>query len=231
MKKTIFAFMILLAAQIVQGEEIKLAWDYQSGIDGYRCFQKTAYATDKYDYFNPVKPKNYPDGNIPQQVTDITVDLPGEPLKVLKYLFVCRAFKGSVESADSNEVGYKVVNTVPPTPINLSGSYDDDNQMINLTWEQPQDNHIIYKWIVYYRLSENTDFTDLGIVNYNHELTLSTPFYVVPKGDKKTVIFTVVAFRRSGVYSDNSGELSIEIDRGIVGPVQNLKIDIDIPVE
>lgn len=230
--KTSIVLLTVLFPVIVFAEEVKLVWDMPSGaIDGFRVFQKTAYPQDSYNYDEPVKTKKYPDGNIPADVTEITIDLPGEPLKVLKYLFVCRAYKGSNESADSNEVGYKVVNTVPPVPVDLSAIYDDDAKTINLNWQQPQDGHIIYKWMIYYRLQGSNEYNDLGMVNYGQELALAAPFNVVGPGEKKTVYFTVVSFRRSGVYSGNAAEVELVIDRGEIHPVENLKIDIDIPVE
>ncbi len=230
--KTIIALMIALLPSFAFSEEIKLTWDYQlSAIDGFRCYQKTAYANDNYDFDSPVKTKNFPTGDIPAEVTEITIDLEGEENAVLKYLFVCRAFKGNLESENSNEVSYKVVRTIPPAPVGLSGFYDNAAGSIHIEWEQPQDGHIVYKWAVYYRLEGQIEYSDLGIVNYGHDLILESPFDVVAEGEKKSVFFTVVAFRRSGVYSSNSEEYGIEIDRGFVGPIENLKIEVDIPLE
>lgn len=231
--KIFIAICLLFIATAALAEEITLMWDIpaDSQLDGFRCYQKTAYANDAYNYSNPVKTPIYPSGDIPADVDTLRVNVLGEEGGILKYLWVCRSYKGNEQSSDSNEVAYKVINTAPPVPINLNGRYDDAEKMIYLAWDQPLDNHIIYKWVVYYRIEGDSDYTEIAMVNYDQDPKIQAPFDVVLSGEKKTVYFTVVSFRRSGVYSENSAEYAIDIDRQKIPPIENLRISIDIPIE
>ena len=204
------------------GEQITLTWDAPAQEHtGVKIFQKTTKDGDAYDYSSPVATVLYP-ANV------ATIDVPGEPDAVLKYQWIARAYRDDMESGNSNEVSYKVVNVQPLTPIELSGSYEDD--IITLSWSQPVDEHPIDKWVVYYKNADG-QFEAIGIVTDGSNLELSSDVSeLAPIGQRTNMSFAVVAFRRSGVYSANSVELEIEIDRREVAPVQNLRIEIEIPL-
>lgn len=246
MNKTEYMILILLALFIIsfgmfvlvvdiEAEEITLTWDMpEQQIDGVRIFQTVPVQDENgqwvntYDYALPVSTPIYVDGNIPPEVNEVTIDLPGRTNQITKYCFVARAFLAGEESADSNEVDYKV-NLIPPVaPIELSGSYEKDEQLINLSWQQPQDDWAISHWVVYSKLPEG-EFTELGRVDHGQELTLTQPL-VAPVGQRTNMSFAVVAFRSSGIYSSNSNELEIDIDRREVPPINNLQIKVQIPL-
>ncbi|MBT8490689.1 MAG: hypothetical protein KJN62_06555 [Deltaproteobacteria bacterium] len=226
---------------IVFAEKIMLEWDQPEGeFDGVRIYSTirewnfdTEQVEHEYDFRIPLKTDEYPTGDIPSNVTSIVVDLPGVADDRTKYMFVARAFLEDEESENSNEVSYVVNNIVPPVPTALAGSYTKDTGIINVQWEQAAEAHnwaYVHHWIIYYRLSGETEWTAIGRVNKDAELSLTVPFDKVEPGEQKEVEFTIVAYRRSGVYSADSAPLSITVDRRQVPPIQNLRINIEIPV-
>lgn len=226
MKKLIFLFLILFPT-IAFSETIQLEWDYPDDqiIDGFKIYLKTKY-TDTYDYTQPL-------ATVESDARSYKYEAAATAGANVNYVFVVRAFKDDEESDDSNEVGHKVIGIAPATPISLTGEYNKDTSILNLSWEQPQDEWDIWQWIVYYRLDDETEFTELGQVDKGNALTLTKDFDVVPAGESKTVYFTVVSFRRDyTIHSENSAEFSLVIDRqGPPVPPENLKINIEIPVQ
>lgn len=228
MKKLIFLFLILFPT-IAFSETIQLEWDYpaedESKIDGFKLFMRRLY-TEEYDYTNPVATIPAVDRNYQIEVS------PGEGAN-RTYSFVIRAYKGDEQSTDSNQVEYLVVGIAPQAPINLTGDYNKDTSILNLSWEQPTDEYDVWQWIVYYRLTDQIDFTELGRVDRGQALVLTQDFDVVAKGESETVFFTVVAFRRDyTIHSANAAEFALVIDRqGPPAAPENLKINIEIEVK
>lgn len=236
MKKiAVFCFVFaLFAGSIAQAEKIRLEWDYPADavIDGFKLFQTTPAKNsagqwiEEFNYTTPLI------GDISPDARFVDVDPPGEPDKVVKYIYEIRAFKGANESESSNRASYKVVNIIPTPPISLTGEYKYDESVITLSWQQPADGYDVFRWVVYYRMDTDIEFTKLGSIDQGQVLSMVKPFDVVPAGESRVVYFTVVAFRRSGVYSGNSQEFAITIDRqGPPVTPGNLKININIPVE
>lgn len=229
MKKTLLFLFLILFPTIAFSETIQLEWNYsaedEAKIDGFMLFMRRLY-TEEYDYTNPVAtiPAN-------ERTYQINVD-PGDNAN-RTYSFVVRAYKGDEQSTDSNQVDYLVVGITPQAPINLTGDYNKDTSILNLSWEQPLDDFDIWQWIVYYRIDPEPEFTELGRVDRGQALILTKDFDVVQSGESKTVYFTVVSFRRDyNVHSGNSEEFSIVIDRqGPPVPPDNLIINIEIPVQ
>lgn len=227
MKKLIFLFLILFPT-IAFSETIQLEWDYsaedQAKIDGFKLYMKEKWK-DAFDYTDPIATLDPADRST-------SIDAPTKAGAVQTYDFVIKAYKDDLESADSNTASYAVVGVKPLTPTGLMGQYDKELSIISLSWEQPLDPYDIHKWIVYYQVDPAAGFLELGQVDKDQQLNLTTEFSGVAEGEIKNVTFTVVSFRRDyTVYSDNSESLIIEIDRsGPPVPPENLKINIEIPV-
>lgn len=219
-------------AVVARGEKITLTWDTVDGVDGYYIYQ---YGKDEqYDYNKPVTTVVYPDGKIPQDVDRLIVDLPGIEGRDVKYRWVARSFRGDEQSVDSNEASYVVALTVPPAPGELAGSFDKPGGMINIAWLQPAEAEVwqtINHWIVYCREKGTENWNAVGRINSDHELAIEMPISAIITGDKATLEFVIVAYRRSGVYSSNSDILTIDVDTSVVPPMQNLRINIEFPVE
>jgi len=228
MKKLIICSVLLLIPTFSFSEKIQLEWDYstenQAKIDGFKLFMKKV-AAEEYDYSNPIATISPSDRSYQIDVN------PGENENIT-YSFVVRAYKEDKESPDSNQVGYLVVGIVPAIPVSLTGEYNSETSILNLSWEQPVDDYEVYKWIVYYRLKGQNKYTEVGKVDKGQALTLTKAFDAVAPGKKKIVFFTVVAFRRDHtVHSKNAAEFSITIDRRVPpAPPENLIINIEIPV-
>lgn len=222
---------VVIITSFSSAEVITLEWDAVEGVDGYYLYQSQKDSTFHYDI--PVTTEEYSDGKIPQSVTRLSIDLSGYEGADTRYRFVARSFKGEDTSEDSNEVEYYVSLVTPPSAISLEGSYNKEDGLVNISWEQPEEDvawRSINHWIVYYRIDDG-DWEPIGRINSDHELSMEAPFSAVEEGESKAVEFTIVSYRRSGVYSANSGVLTIDIDREEVPPIQNLRIRIDIPVE
>lgn len=92
---TIFLLCVSVMAQAAQ---VTLTWDPNNPTpEGYRVFQRLG--GEDYDYTAPVWPKT---GDDPIQTSCTIDDLADDT----SYFFVVRAFVGSDESGDSNEVNY-----------------------------------------------------------------------------------------------------------------------------
>lgn len=235
-----FALTFLFVHNEAHPEKIQLEWDPVENVDGYYLFQTirawnpdTQQVEHEFDYSNPVKTETYPDGKIPQNITTLEIDLPGVSGADTKYMFTARSFRDDDQSCDSNEVPYVVSLVTPPAAAELSGSYIEDEKLIRISWDQPVEDfdwRTISHWIIYYRI-DGGEWSALGRIDADHELSMQAPFNVVPQGEQKAVEFTIVSYRRSGVYSANSEILSIDVDRsGDVPPIENLRINIEFPV-
>lgn len=213
----IFSFVLDVDAELVT-----LSWDPpQQEIAGVRIYQKTAKEGDAYNYDAPI-------ADVLAPLNSATIEVLGEENAVLKYQWVARAYRDDIESTNSNEVSYKVVNIPPLTPIGLSAQYADD--VIRLTWEQPTDSHFISHWLIYYKRDDG-EFIPLGQVNDGNELELTADVTnIAPAEETTELTFVVVAYRSSGVYSANSVETTLTINRESIEPIQNLKIEVNIPL-
>lgn len=233
-------FFLTVYVLIAHAEKITLEWDSVENVGGYYIYQtihdyqgyEDKIGTRVFDFENPVKTEAYPDGKIPQNITTLTVDLPGIPGEDTKYAFTAKSFRGDSLSVQSNEVEFVVVLVPPIAPSQLQGSFNKDDGLISISWNQPADEtwRSVSHWIVYSRESGTEQWNAVGRINSDHELTIEMPISAIMTGDRATLEFVIVAYRRSGVYSQNSDILSIDVDRTDVPPIQNLRINIEIPV-
>lgn len=94
---------LLLAIGLpAQAAQVTLAWDANTPApDGYRLYQRMEGGS--YNYASPAWSGTTISGTLDHLADDTT------------YFFVVRAFSGSVESADSNEVSFRTVPAAPAT--------------------------------------------------------------------------------------------------------------------
>lgn len=238
MKYLCICFVVLfISAPVILAENIMLQWDKVENVDGYRLFQSIRVKKSDgsweniYDYASPITTETYPEGNIPQDVDSIIVDLPGVDEENTRYMFVARSYLGENESVNSNEVEYQVNLITPPAPTDLAGDYIKKDSLINLIWTQPAEQwYETDYWKVFYKI-DDSEWIEIGRIDKGNELTLTQEFDVVPAGSQKNVDFTVLAYRQSGKFSANSTVLTLDIDRREVPPIQNLRINVQIPVK
>lgn len=222
------ALTYLLWTDMAAGEKIMLQWDAVEDVDGYYLYQAIRGGdpvSHTFNYLDPI-------ATLSQSQTEFEVDLPGETGADTKYVFVARSYRGDKMSIDSNVASY-VVSLVPPFPAEgLDGKYDKDKAYVSISWVQPPETQAwrsIDHWIIYYRIAGG-DWVPIGRIDADHELKMEAPFDAVAQGEQASVDFVIVTYRRSGVYSENSDILTIDIDRRGVPPVQNLRINIEIPI-
>lgn len=229
------SLVILFCAQLLRAETIQLQWDKSDSADGYYIYQAIRAGNPpehQFDYTNPIKTDAYPDGKIPADVTALNIDLPGEKGVDTKYVFTARAFMGDESSIDSNVVSYVVSLVPPPAATELTGSYDKAKNLITISWAQPPEDAAwrqVDHWMIFYRIGES-DWVTIGRIDAGQGMTLTAPIDAVAVGERSTVDFVIVSYRRSGAYSANSNVISIDVDRREVSPVQNLRISIGIPL-
>lgn len=222
-------FVGLFLFSSVQAKDVTLAWDPNNPApDGYRLYQRVDDGT--YVYGTPVTWPEYPDGNIPANVTQITITGLGVPNQVTTYYWVVRAYVGDDTSGDSNEVFLAVDQTLV-APDSVEGTYDKTNKQIALSWTQPSGT--VTHWKVFYTFTSGQDYVELDMIDNTGQATPSilSPFTAVSAGDRQTVYFAIVAFNGDDIFSSNSAEVAIDIDRRLDAPVQNLRVNVVIPVE
>lgn len=229
----LFVLGLILAVLVYRanGEQIRLQWDPVDGVDGYMLYQSQKDSTFHYDI--PITTAEYPDGKIPQDVTSLDIDLSGYADQDTRYRFVARSFRGDEFSADSNEVQYYVCLVPPLAATDLTGSYDKHAAMVHLQWSQPSEEQAwrtIDHWSVYYRIGDESEWQLVGTVESGGDLKIESAFNAVAEGEIADVEFVVVSHRRSGVFSENSQILTLNVDRRGVPPIQNLRINIEFPV-
>lgn len=219
--------VVLFLVATSKAENVQLQWDYDGGpADGFHIYLKT-----DGDYTDPAATIEYPDGNIPIDIRQVTIDLPVIDGEITNFVFIARTFKSTELSEPSNKVFYSVIGIPPLIPTTLEGDYDKEQSIIHVSWEQPQDEYPTHHWRVYARISGENDFKEIGLIRQEEGLELTTDFDLVPVGEQHTCEFVVIAYRRSGVFSSNSEILSLDIDRRQIDPVKNLKLNIQIPVK
>jgi hypothetical protein len=189
--------------------------------EGYRVFERRE--GEAYDYSSPIWEGEFPPAN------DITTPLPipempvqtglvgswnkdaseiyldwnikdAVPNEEVRYVIV-RAYEGSRESADSEEV---------------SVTMRTENQVV--------------LWRVYYSEDEQ-NWIELDAIQRAEGSRLTKPLTVVPEGEEKLLYFTIVAFGAGDTFSENATPVAVLIDRTELGIPSNVKITVTIPVE
>ncbi len=119
----IILWAIALAAAAIVGRpaaagagRVALAWDRVEGVDGYRIYMRIE--GQAYDYSKPA----WQDTALQCTIADLA---PG-----VSYYFVARAYRGSNESGNSNEVGYLARDNIPTKPV-VSIIKEDDMVFVN----------------------------------------------------------------------------------------------------
>lgn len=208
---------------------VTLQWDPVEEVDGYYIYKVTEHP---YDFSDPVKTEEYPDGKIPQDITTISIDLTGPTGEDTEYFFTAKSFRGDQTSEPSNEVSHIVCMVPPEPPSDLQGEYNKEQGLVTVSWEQSPEAEAwrqISHWIIYYKV-EGENWIPIGRINSDHALTMEAPLDAVQQGERKNVDFVIVAYRNSGIYSQNSAVLTVDIDRRAVPPIQNLRLTVEIPL-
>jgi len=213
---SLLAFVFPVVAKQIT---VTLEWDanVESNLAGYGVYVGDA-AGGPYTKFNEVAAGTE------------TVDYVYDAVlgtEVIKY-FVVDAFNTEeLRSGMSNEVNwtYDMMPIVAATEFSATLDGDD----VTFTWKQ-SDIERVKEWKLY--VKEGTaEFAELAVIPYSGtpgEQYSTVTTMNVPAGEKKTFIFSLVTFTMNDVYSPNSSEISVMINKIPPVPVYNLKIKIKV---
>jgi hypothetical protein len=233
MKLRMFAVLVVLFFCLpgALADEINFSWDYDDAIeiDGFRIYAGPRREGDNGEWYNDYHPD--PIATVDPEARTATADEPGIVDDSRNICFVVRAYRGDEESDDSNYVCQVIDNTPLQAPTALTGNYDPEQNVITLTWDQADADRAKF-WLVYYKLPDS-DFVELGRVDNTgqSDVTLSSVFDAVAEGLSADVTFAVVAYKNFDVFSPNSDELTITIDRSKPPAPVDFKITVEIPVQ
>jgi hypothetical protein len=208
--------LILVLAMVITGtaDVIKFQWDYDLAnnpeIDGFKLYQRSG---EEY-----VDPPVWIGNTL-----EAEVDVAGVEGQATTYNYIVRAFKGDTESENSNEVSY-TVDRVPPLAVVLNAVYEND--VVTFTWDDPDQQNIIY-WNIYYATKSGGPYAEFDTVeNTGNNLLTASKELIVPVGEKHSYYFTIVAFKTPTLFSPNSNEISITIDKRLIGKPMELRVNV-----
>jgi len=225
MKKLLFGLFVSLAmlaiplASFAGQVTISLEWDanVETYLAGYKAYVADA-AGGPYTEFSDIKE--------PTTEVDYVYDAP-DGVATTKY-FVVTAYREApfLESGNSNEV-YMVYDFAPiVAATNLAAALDGD--VITFTWNQGGIDRV-EKWELYRSETPGTGYEPFLIIEYTGQ---AGPQYssvidmMVPEGELKTYYFVLVTFNPRGVFSENSNQVDVTIDKRDLAPVYNLEITV-----
>ena len=223
--KKLYVFKLLLffilAIPLVAGAgqvTIGLEWDanVETYLAGYKAYVADA-AGGPYTEFSDIKE--------PTTEVDYVYDAP-DGVATTKY-FVVTAYREApfLESGNSNEV-FMVYDFAPiEAATELGATLDGD--VISFVWKQG-DIERVEKWVLFVK-EGGAEFTELATIEYTGtpgDQYSTTETMTVPDGEVKTFTFALVTFNPRGVFSGNSNEVSVTIDKRDLVPVYNLRLTI-----
>lgn len=236
-------FWILLVALVVvftaaicecNADEFNFAWDYgDTAVDGFRIYSGPMMQREDGTWYPQLAADPLID-SIPADSREATGTEKGWPGQSKKLCFVSRAYRGDEESADSNYVCAVINNEPLLSPADLAGSYDHDIEQIEISWSQPDFERAKFFQIYYKIGDENFQLLEKVDNIGQQELRLTKAFDAVPDGQSADVSFVIVAYKNFDVFSPNSAELTITIDRtqdAPIPPPDNFRLSVTIGVQ
>jgi hypothetical protein len=140
--------------------------------------------------------------------------------------FILKAVGNNAEKSDpSNEVPFTYDFAPIVAPGDFVATTDGDN--VDFSWTQADLPRVKY-WKLYRSETSGQDFLEIAEIEYTGgDGTFSTTETMsVPDGEKKTYYFVLVSFTEFGVFSQNSVEASVTIDKTQPSPVLNFRLKI-----
>ena len=219
-KLAVLLFILLFPLGVMAGEvTIGLEWDAntETYLAGYTAYVADA-AGGPYTEFADIKE--------PTTEVDYVYDAP-DGVATTKY-FVVTAYREDplLESGYSNEV-FMVYDFAPiEAATELITVLDGDD--ITFSWKQG-DIERVKEWILFVKSAAVNEFTELAVIPYTGtpgDQYSTTETMTVPEGEIQTFTFSLVTFNERGVFSGNSNEVDVTIDKRELVPVYNLKITV-----
>lgn len=230
-------FIIGFAVIECNADQFTFAWDYDDGtvVEGFRLFSGNMGQNADGTWGGQYGDTPLID-NIAPDLREITAIQNGWAGASKKFCFVLRAFKGDKVSENSNEVCATINNTALQRPQNVLGSWDHDNSVVVIQWNQPDLDRAKY-WQIFYKFTDESEYRLLGRLDKagNPDLVLEKEISDVPAGEARECVFVVVAYKDSEVYSPDSEEIPVTIDRSgdetTIPAPNNFRISVTIGVK
>lgn len=218
---TLLFFMLAIPLAVFAGEvTIGLEWDANSEeyLAGYRAYigdsEGGPYA-EFADITEPTVTVNHtytvPDGVVTTKYFVVTAYSNHDPIRISGY---------------SNEV-FMISDFAPiEAPVEFVATLDGDDVLF--TWRQ-NDIERVKEWRLFVKSAAAPEFTELTVIPYSGtpgEQYSTVQTMTVPAGEMVTYTFALVSFTPTGVFSANSAEASVTIDKRELGPVYNLRITV-----
>jgi hypothetical protein len=141
--------------------------------------------------------------------------------------FILKAVGTNGEKSDpSNEVSFVYDFAPIAVPGAFTATYDKDSDTITFTWTQG-DLDRVDKWLLYSSETSGQDYVELASIdNTGGPPHSATETITVPAGEKSTFYFVLVSFTEFGVFSQNSVEATVTIDKTKPEPVLNFRLKV-----
>ena len=216
-----WAFLVFPA--FAGAETTTLAWDanVETNLAGYKAKVSDVSGSD-YVQFG---------ANIPAGTEEVDFIFSTTGTIAVKKFFIVTAYNTDdppLESDNSNEV-YWIYNF---NPYELVASLDGDN--VTFSWKQ-KSVEWVKSWKLYSSEISGENYTELAIIEYTGQAGpqyTTTEAMIVPSGEMKTFYFVMVAFddvadfTGSMIFSENSNEVSVTIDKRKPASVYNVTIKV-----
>ena len=222
---TLFACLFLLPMTLLAGEwPVHFEWD--------------PYTDPKANYFElheaPASGGPWSDSTIvvdniqPTSLTDVIYTSTKPDGVATTSYFILKAVNSDngQKSGPSEEVNfvYDFAPIVEATNFAVALNGDD----VTFEWEQADINRVA-KWLLYMSETSGTDYNQLAEIIYTGQpgpQYSTTETMTVPPGEEKTFYFVLVTFNKFDVFSQNSLEVSVTIDKTQPAPVFNFRLKV-----
>ena len=210
------AFVFVMLPLMLMADSVTLEWDANdTAPEGYKLYQRVD--VDEYDYNNFIYQGTE---------TTFTINDLGVKDQEITYYWVVRAYLGNDESDNSNEVSH-VVNKIKPDVINdFTGFWNINTGTIDFAWKQLGTEPVLY-WKIFVSDIQGGPYNEFDVIQNIGQVDLtSSKSIVVNNGEIKTFYFVIIGFKTDTIFSQNSNEVVVTIDKKSLVPVNNFRITV-----
>lgn len=182
-----------------------------------------------YDKTKPAAtvPQTYVDGKSQPVLVTVKSEVPDQAQTTLYFIAV--AGNGDKRSPDSEEVS-RVADTTTLNPVTtFTAVHNRQTDMVDLTWSN--ENPRVKEWAVYIRDTPDGEWVEFDRIKRTDQgaTITSSKAITAPEGEETVKYFCVVSFAED-VYSVDSLNARVVIDRRSPLPPMGFKIEYSIPV-
>jgi hypothetical protein len=182
-----------------------------------------------YDKTKPAAtvPQTYVDGKSQPIIATVKSTVPDQAQTTLYFIAV--AGNGDKRSPDSEEVS-RVADTTTLNPVTtFTAVHNRQTDMVDLTWSN--ENPRVKEWAVFIRDTIDGEWVEFDRIKKTDQgaVITSSKEIVAPEGEETVKYFCVVSFAED-VYSVDSMNARVVIDRRSPLPPMGFKIEYSIPV-